>query len=97
MTPGELEELCTGLESGRAVCWDGVSPRAVKAVALELLGSLSRLKGIILHALKWQGWSRSSWVRGRTQLNIQVLDQSLFSLFSLNFLRGSNRPDWSSS
>ena len=42
-TPGEVEELCRGLESGKAAGWDGVSPRVVKGVARELAGSLSRL------------------------------------------------------
>ena len=42
-TPGEVEELCRGLESGKASGWDGVAPRVIKGVARELSGSLSRL------------------------------------------------------
>ena len=42
-TPAEVEGLCRGLDGGKAVGWDGVSPRVVKGVARELSGSLSRL------------------------------------------------------
>ena len=42
-TPAEVEELCTALDPGKGVGWDGVSPRVVKGVARELSGSLSRL------------------------------------------------------
>ena len=42
-TPDEVEELCRGLDAGKAAGWDGVSPRVVKGVARELAGSLSRL------------------------------------------------------
>ena len=42
-TPGEVEELCSGLKPGKATGWDGVAPRVVKGVARELSGSLSRL------------------------------------------------------
>ena len=42
-TPIEIEELCLGLESGKGMGWDGVSPRVIKGVARELAGSLSRL------------------------------------------------------
>ena len=42
-TPGEVEELCGGLEPDKGQGWDGVSPRVIKGVARELSGSLSRL------------------------------------------------------
>ena len=42
-TPAEIEHLCRGLESGKGMGWDGVSPKVIKAVATELAGSLSRL------------------------------------------------------
>ena len=42
-TPDEVEELCRGLDTGKAAGWDGVSPRVVRGVARELAGSLSRL------------------------------------------------------
>ena len=42
-TPGEVEELCRGLQPGEAMGWDGVAPRVVKGVARELSGSLSCL------------------------------------------------------
>ena len=42
-TPVEVEELCRGLDTGKAAGWDGVSPRVVRGVARELAGSLSRL------------------------------------------------------
>ena len=32
-TPMEVEGLCRGLDPGKAVGWDGVSPRVVKGVA----------------------------------------------------------------
>ena len=42
-TPGEIEEICQALESGKSMGWDAVSPRVIKGVAKELSGSLSRL------------------------------------------------------
>ena len=42
-TPAEVEALCRGLEAGKGMGWDGVSPRVIKGVAREISGSLSRL------------------------------------------------------
>ena len=42
-TPREVEEICAGLDPGKGMGWDGVSPKVIKAVAKELSGSLSRL------------------------------------------------------
>ena len=42
-TPREVEEICRGLDPGKGMGWDGVSPKVIKAVAAELSGSLSRL------------------------------------------------------
>ena len=42
-TPVEVEGLCRSLEPGKAVGWDGVSPRVIREVAREISGPLSRL------------------------------------------------------
>ena len=42
-TPDEVEELCKGLEPGKGMGWDGISPRVIKAVSRELAAPLSRL------------------------------------------------------
>ena len=40
---GGVEGICQGLNPGKGMGWDGVSPRVIKAVAKELSGPLSRL------------------------------------------------------
>lgn len=42
-TAKEVEGICQGLNPGKGMGWDGVSPRVIKAVAKELSGTLSRL------------------------------------------------------
>ena len=42
-TAREVEEVCSGLDPGKGMGWDGISPRVIKAVAVEIAGSLSRL------------------------------------------------------
>ena len=74
-SPTEVEELCRGLESGKGMGWDGVSPRVIKAVATELSGPLSRLFNCCIR----EGYYPSSFKVARVVPVFKAEDPTKFS------------------
>ena len=94
-TPREVEELCRGLDTGKAAGWDGVSPRVVKGVARELSGSLSRLFNCCMREGHYPTCFKVARGRNPRTMQINALSPSFRSC--LNFLREYFRRGWSNS
>ena len=71
----EVEAACLGLQPGKGMGWDGVSPKVIKSVAGELAGSLSRLYNCCIR----EGYYPSCFKVARVVPVFKSEDQTMFS------------------